>query len=356
MYYRDTRMLPPFSLSSTLKLFSQQARPMNLHSAGFALGSCSHAAWSAQPDPWPIHPWFLQGRVWHRQIPPLDPLGGIWFQTHTSELRGANGWPKPSVPRGPQNTLISALLARTPAHTEPFNVRGKATRPPPRRGCVVGGETRKILLFWIKALEPKHQEDETLINDLWKPKPSKPDSHIHVQSLTLTGYYRDTRMPPPFSLSSTLKLFSQQALPMNLHSAGFALGSCSHAAWSAQPDPWPIHPWFLQGRVWHRQIPMHYFPRHYKNWTTRMNRQLQEPVVEKWGKSSETFTPMPWILWSKPRNRISPVRFRRDVLPVEWSLQCEQHHMDEVANLLQFSAVTSSSNQTHEASHIANEP
>ena len=54
--------------------------------------------------------------------------------------------------------------------------------------------------------------------------------YIHLHSLTLTGYYRDTRMPPPFSLSSTLKLFSQQALPMNLHSAGFALGSCSHAA------------------------------------------------------------------------------------------------------------------------------
>ena len=57
--------------------------------------------------------------------------------------------------------------------------------------------------------------------------------YIHLHSLTLTGYYmyyRDTRMLPPFSLSSTLKLFSQQARPMNLHSAGFALGSCSHAA------------------------------------------------------------------------------------------------------------------------------
>ena len=42
---------------------------------------------------------------------------------------------------------------------------------------VLGEETRKILLFWIKALESKYQEN--FINDLCKPKLSKPDSHIY---------------------------------------------------------------------------------------------------------------------------------------------------------------------------------
>ena len=48
--------------------------------------------------------------------------------------------------------------------------------------------------------------------------------YIHLQSLTLTGYYRDRKMLLPFSLSSTPKLVSQQASPMNLYSTGFCLG------------------------------------------------------------------------------------------------------------------------------------
>ena len=44
-YYRDRRILPPFSsLSVTPKLPSQQASPMNLYSTGFALASCDPAA------------------------------------------------------------------------------------------------------------------------------------------------------------------------------------------------------------------------------------------------------------------------------------------------------------------------
>ena len=153
MYYRDTRMLPPFSLSSTLKLFSQQARPMNLHSAGFALGSCSHAAWSAQPDPWPIHPWFLQGRVWHRQIPPLDPLGGIWFQTHTSELRGANGWPKPSVPRGPPKHADQRATSSNPSsYWAPSMFEGRQLGHPRDEGVLWVGKQEKSCYFGSRHL------------------------------------------------------------------------------------------------------------------------------------------------------------------------------------------------------------
>ena len=73
-----------FSLSFTPKLLSQQASPMNLCSRGFALGGCDPAAWSAQPDLWPIHPWSLQGQVRSKQIPPLDSLGAVWHRTLTS--------------------------------------------------------------------------------------------------------------------------------------------------------------------------------------------------------------------------------------------------------------------------------
>jgi hypothetical protein len=46
----------------------------------------------------------------------------------------------------------------------------RRSRGPCREGHIHGPstskETRKILLFWIKALEPKYQGDENLINDL----------------------------------------------------------------------------------------------------------------------------------------------------------------------------------------------
>ena len=66
---------------------------------------------------------------------------------------------------------VRVTLAQTLAHTEPSRFK---TTP----GSWVRKQG-KILLFWIKALKSKYQEDENLINDLCKPKLSKPDSHIY---------------------------------------------------------------------------------------------------------------------------------------------------------------------------------
>ena len=56
-----------------------------------------------------------------------------------------------------------------------------------------------------------------------------------------------TRKTLSFFFSLIWSSPSQRLSPMNLHTARFALGRCSLAAWSAQSVPWHIHPWSLQG-------------------------------------------------------------------------------------------------------------
>ena len=114
------------------------------------LGSCDLAAWSEMPDTPAGILWILQRSVCLQTIP--APVSSHWYPTLET----------------PKRWSVRTALTPTP-------VEGR------QLGHRVGFQNIK---------------DENLINEMGKPRPSKPNSQVHSQSFTLTA----TREALPFSL------------------------------------------------------------------------------------------------------------------------------------------------------------